>query len=871
MAVLERPVTRRESRAVTMRERAQLFRTVHSLQIARKGYTKVHPDRAERKRWTPEEDDNRRLSMRAFTDEELAAIEQVKCEEYEDLSENEAEANEEEEQDEDAELELAGSGADREDIATGNEWNNGLKAGTLAAAAAAEPDIRPAFLKRKNRRMLRLRCVPDAKGERRDLSPKPIRARSDSCSKKRKNSSDNEAAAAAALTTGVEEPAIVQNVAKRPEIRKPQKNTLTKAVSKTATTLPPLPPRQQQPAGAKPKRLVTANAVPVVKRRSTKSSERPRARRVKPAPQGGLHQMDWYNLAKGKPTKDAVANPREPHVEFVHTNAASAIPREPLSIEPDVVNLADSQLNFPLNLPREAEASKAEEALMDALDLQLNLTDSDNEGEINARIAKVEKEGPSWVLSRFQLRKVVRLAGNARMGIRPSMAECRLAAFLQRLAKQQAASERVSETWNEPRFRVFLENFKRGTAYETHWTAPGSVTGCASDYERLGAFYVVWAIDGFGFWIIQDLKIWARFNTPDYAGIPRKSWKLISLSDAAIGQPSRVLATLNETPLLAYPWPCAERENWAIEKTTLLLSLGFSPLVFSPEYAREAELLTPQVLEVLAQQTSLDQPPPREQMEAVSTKLENSIWRSIPTLARAELLGTYIDQSSENERVLRRFVVIQGHIDNMFGALDVPPTSTDPAATGTSAANGHQSKGEELLRAKWTLEHSIDAIVQALPRFFRDNKEFWPTRELVQSLLMANSLHVFTESPLIMASFGVHCTIPAEVITFQNAGSNQENRKDTLTTVQKLRSQDQSEIKTFFAKNTNSNLAKTRAYEPSHAFTALLGSPDRKRFPVPPPRSTKNPQTKRLQSVQARKTSIPHLSVTSPRRLVIQL
>lgn len=69
----------------------------------------------------------------------------------------------------------------------------------------------------------------------------------------------------------------------------------------------------------------------------------------------------------------------------------------------------------------------------------------------------------------------------------------------------------------------------------------------------------------------------------------------------------------------------------------------------------------------------------------------------------------------------------------------------------------------------------------------------------------------------------MHCTIPAEVITFQNAGSNQENRRDTLTTVQKLRSQDQSEIKTFFAKNTNSNLAKTRAYEPSHAFTALLG------------------------------------------------
>ncbi|CBY43510.1 unnamed protein product, partial [Oikopleura dioica] len=207
MAILERPVTRRESLAVTMRERAQLFRTVHPLQIARKGYTRVHPDRAERKRWTPEREENRRLSMRAFTDEELAAIEQVKCEEHDDLSENEVEANEEEEQGEDededagdpdtgfqedektgddtldderksdasAELELAGSGADREDIATGNEWNNGLKVGTLAAAAAAEPDIRPAFLKRINRRMLRLRIVPDAKGERRDLSPKPIR------------------------------------------------------------------------------------------------------------------------------------------------------------------------------------------------------------------------------------------------------------------------------------------------------------------------------------------------------------------------------------------------------------------------------------------------------------------------------------------------------------------------------------------------------------------------------------------------------------------------------------------------------------------------------------------------------------------------
>jgi hypothetical protein len=50
-------------------------------------------------------------------------------------------------------------------------------------------------------------------------------------------------------------------------------------------------------------------------------------------------------------------------------------------------------------------------------------------------------------------------------------------------------------------------------------------------------------------------------------------------------------------PLLHYPWPGQkigsndDDDNFPVERSTLLLSLGFIPLCIQPEYEKEAALL----------------------------------------------------------------------------------------------------------------------------------------------------------------------------------------------------------------------------------------------------------------------------------------
>ena len=68
---------------------------------------------------------------------------------------------------------------------------------------------------------------------------------------------------------------------------------------------------------------------------------------------------------------------------------------------------------------------------------------------------------------------------------------------------------------------------------------------------------------------------------------------MLSLGDEALGSPITILATLNEMPLLHYPWPgqMGNDDDFPVERSTLLLSLGFMPLCIQPEYAKEAELL----------------------------------------------------------------------------------------------------------------------------------------------------------------------------------------------------------------------------------------------------------------------------------------
>jgi hypothetical protein len=67
---------------------------------------------------------------------------------------------------------------------------------------------------------------------------------------------------------------------------------------------------------------------------------------------------------------------------------------------------------------------------------------------------------------------------------------------------------------------------------------------------------------------------------------------LLSISDPALGDPSRLLQALNATPLLAHPWPNPQHDEFSKEKCTILLSLGYLPLFLAPAYSAEAEMMT---------------------------------------------------------------------------------------------------------------------------------------------------------------------------------------------------------------------------------------------------------------------------------------
>lgn len=89
-------------------------------------------------------------------------------------------------------------------------------------------------------------------------------------------------------------------------------------------------------------------------------------------------------------------------------------------------------------------------------------------------------------------------------------------------------------------------------------------------------------------------------------------------------------------------------------------------------------------------------------------------------------------QETEQERVFQRFRTLTQCIDRMFGRK-------------------LQSTDEEIRVATWGLESSITTLLASLPGFFTAYKEFWPTKLLLQTILVANSRRIFSESPDFMA------------------------------------------------------------------------------------------------------------------------
>ncbi|CBY42466.1 unnamed protein product, partial [Oikopleura dioica] len=353
-------------------------------------------------------------------------------------------------------------------------------------------------------------------------------------------------------------------------------------------------------------------------RKKTKTPQA-RPRRVKPTPKGTHLQFDWHSLNAAndvddseRPTNDQVAPPNLQKIRLIRSSSESTVPREPFDSAPDVFDLGNTKGDgksggsgcLPLNLPRRGSTGlqdQNEEELMRQLDPLELATDSEPEdGERFAHLSKLSKESPSWRLNRFQLRQSFAAAFNSKFGIRPSLADSRLASFFQRLARDHYQAERIAQVWNEATFRVHYENVRGGDSFESFFTQVGSAQGQRKKFDRLGAFYTCWSIDGFGHWFIQDIKIWARFAIDRHYGRasssspPNFEWRLLSLGDEALGTPQMIAIAINQMPLLHYPWSgqlAGAVNDFPVERSTLLLSLGFMPLVMQPEYEKEAKLI----------------------------------------------------------------------------------------------------------------------------------------------------------------------------------------------------------------------------------------------------------------------------------------
>ena len=209
-----------------------------------------------------------------------------------------------------------------------------------------------------------------------------------------------------------------------------------------------------------------------------------------------------------KPSASAVAAPNEPKVKLVKQCGSAQVPRESLNIDPRA-NYRDNIL--PHVLQPEAADSTVDHMIR-SLDA-LQVTDSEDEAgsnEMKAMAAKYEQEAPAWSLNRFQLQKAFKSAYDSKYGIRASMADSRIGAYLQRIAKKYYQAARISQTWNEATFRVFLENKTSETCFESFYSEPGLEEGPRLKWDKIGSFYPIIARDGFGFYYIRDLRIWVR-------------------------------------------------------------------------------------------------------------------------------------------------------------------------------------------------------------------------------------------------------------------------------------------------------------------------------------------------------------------------
>ncbi|CAG5100477.1 Oidioi.mRNA.OKI2018_I69.XSR.g17016.t1.cds [Oikopleura dioica] len=518
------------------------------------------------------------------------------------------------------------------------------------------------------------------------------------------------------------------------------------------------------------------------------------------------------NVPKG----DSVAPPNEPIVKPILAQSESNLPREismnnavfeQSGVPVDLIE-GDAP-HIPLNLTRKSDTDKVQEQLASIRlapksarksrhseknkntiesnkyqsslsmvpeeteeeqyprDHEDSITESEeSDGELRMKIKGLEQEKPMWYLNRFQLRRFFSAAYDSKNGIRPSLRGTRIANFLQRVDRKLSNAERATaEQDDSPTYRVFFENTPKYSSFDPFYTEPGAYTGVYVEWDQLGAFKPYFAVDGFGNFYIRMLKIWVHY--PSSVEGVEGAWKLVDFADRSLGHPAKVLAAVNKIPIYAYPWPTKIRirsldksrpltildPNGPFKASVLLIN-GFIPLVCDPPYKKQADLLfnNPEVLDVLCDSDMTNERPNQSQVDAVNTRLENFVWRCIPSVFRADLFGVTDDNnvpSSENKTVEERFQVLQNKCDSLFGAKE-SQQNNDPFQT-----------------KKNPIDVAVDQILEALPPIFKRYEDFWPSKMLIEALLYANSTKCFTESTDLMAMMGVSRGISAKIIAWQ--------------------------------------------------------------------------------------------------------
>ncbi|CBY34927.1 unnamed protein product [Oikopleura dioica] len=343
-----------------------------------------------------------------------------------------------------------------------------------------------------------------------------------------------------------------------------------------------------------------------------------------------------------------------------------------------------------------------------------------------------QKQAAVYPMNSLKLREVFSRSYMSSRGVRASLFNTRLGVYTRQLASK--AQQCVTGEGAEARFRVIFES-TTNMRYESFYREPGLHAGPLEMWTEMGAMYPIFELDVFGHYYVSDLRVWVKFD----------NWKLLSLSDHQLGHPARILSTLNAAPNCVYPWPSVKNDKFAVEKSKLLLVMGFTPVVVIPPYAEDAKKLivnSKKSLVTLGIERELPHAPSAHQLDTLNLELENMLYRSFIS-SQHDLIHAP-EENGEERSLDNKFAMFVTLMQEAFHKF-LDGEETDPEFTDDPVSEAYQ------------------IVSKALPNEF---KKLAPTVDLMRYLLGEISSICFTESTGLMHILGSSC-IKKEIMAWQ--------------------------------------------------------------------------------------------------------